>query len=118
MNPLQVAILAYLQQNALGVANAKNSDTIYNAMVQQGLPVIAGRTQEHVRAAIRSMIKDHNQLIGTESGFNPPNGYYIIQNKDEAISTIMDLVGRSKSMLDRVQFLKDEWNSQNPTNTI
>jgi hypothetical protein len=118
MNPLQVAILAYLQQNALGVANAKNSDTIYNAMVQQGLPVIAGRTQEHVRAAIRSMIKDHNQLIGTESGFNPPNGYYIIQNKDEAISTIMDLVGRSKSMLDRVQVLKDEWNSQNPTNTI
>lgn len=118
MNPLQLAILAYLQQNALGIPNAKNSDTIYNAMVQQGLPVIAGRTQEHVRAAIRSMIKDHNQLIGTESGFNPPNGYYIIQNKDEAVSTIMDLVGRSKSMLDRVEALKDEWNRQNPTNTI
>ncbi|MBI5370835.1 MAG: hypothetical protein HZA79_02285 [Sphingobacteriales bacterium] len=118
MNPLQLAILAYLQQNALGIPNAKNSDTIYNAMVQQGLPVIAGRTQEHVRAAIRSMIKDHNQLIGTESGFNPPNGYYIIQNKDEAISTIMDLVGRSKSMHDRVEALKGEWNRQNPANTI
>lgn len=118
MNPLQLAILAYLQHNAVGKANAKKSDTIYNAMTQQGLPVIAGRTQEHVRAAVRSMIKDHNQLIGAESGFNPPNGYYIIQNKDEAISTIMDLVSRSKSMLDRVEVLKDEWNRLNPGNTI
>lgn len=118
MNLLQLAIFAYLQQNALGRGNAKNSDTIFTVMVQQGLPVIAGRTQEHVRAAIRSMIKDHSQLIGTESGFTPPNGYYIIQNKDEAIQTIMDLVGRSKSMLDRVHALRTEWNRQNPTNAI
>jgi len=104
--------------NAVGSANAKNSDTIFNAMTQQGLPVVAGRTQEHVRSAIRSKINDHNQLIGTESGFNPPNGYYMIQNKDEAISTIMDLVGRSKSMLDRVTALRTEWNNKNQTNTI
>lgn len=118
MNSLQKAILKYLEKNALGVPNAKNSDTIYNEMVQQGLPVIEGRTQEHVRAAIRSMIKDHSQLIGTKSGFNPPNGYYMIQNKDEVISTIMDLVGRSKSMHDRIEALKEEWNHQNPHNTI
>ena len=118
MNPLQLAILVYLQQHAVDMANAKNANTIFNIMTQQGLPVIAGRTKEHVRAAIRSMIKDHNQLIGTESGFNPPNGYYMIQNKDEAISTIMDLVGRSKSMLDRVDALRTEWNNQNPANTI
>lgn len=118
MNPLQQAILLYLQQNAIGRANAKNADTIYNAMMQQRLPVMAGRTQEQVRAAIRSMIKDHHQLIGSESGFNPPNGYYAIQNKDEVISTIMDLVERSKSMLDRVEALKEEWNRQNPANTI
>lgn len=118
MNSLQQAILAYLQQNANGKANAKNADTIFSAMTQQGLPVIAGRTQEHVRAAVRSMIKDHAQLIGTESGFNPPNGYYIIQNKDEAIATIMDLVGRSKSMLDRVDALRAEWNRQHTGNTI
>lgn len=118
MNPLQQAILIYLQQYAIGRANAKNSDTIYNAMLQQGLPVIAGRTQEHVRAAVRSMINDHSQLIGSESGFNPPNGYYIIQNKDEAINTIMDLVNRSKSMLDRVDALRNEWNNQNQGNTI
>jgi hypothetical protein len=118
MNPLQQAILTYLQQHAVGRANAKNADTIFSVMVQQGLPVIAGRTQEHVRGAVRSMINDHAQLIGTESGFNPPNGYYIIQNKDEAIATIMDLVNRSKSMLDRVDALKDEWNRQNIGNTI
>ena len=118
MNPLQLAIPVYLRQNAIGRANAKNSDTIYNAMVQQGLPVISGRTQEYVRAAVRSIIKDHSQLIGSESGFNPPNGYYIIQNKDEAINTIMDLVNRSKSMLDRVDALRNEWNNQNQGNTI
>lgn len=118
MNPLQQAILIYLQQNAIGRANAKNSDTIFTAMVQQGLPVMAGRTQEHVRSAVRSMIHDHSQLIGSESGFTPPNGYYMIQNKDEAIATIMDLVSRSKSMLDRVDALRSEWNNQNQTNTI
>jgi hypothetical protein len=118
MNSLQLAILTYLKRHAVGRANAINADAIYNAMVQQGLPVIAGRTQEHVRASIRSMINDHAQLIGTESGFTPPNGYYMIQNKDEVISTILDLVGRSKSMLDRAAALRAEWNRQNPTNTI
>lgn len=118
MTPLQQAILAYLQQNAIGRANAKTADVICNEMIQQGQQIVAGRTQEEVRAAVRSMINDHSQLIGSQSGFNPPNGYYIIQNKNEILATIADLENRSQSMLARVVALRNEWNAQSPNDTI
>jgi hypothetical protein len=118
MNPLQLAILAFLQENGVGRQNAINADAIFDAMVQQGLAVISGRTQEHIRDSVRSMIKDFGQLIGSESGFHHPNGYYIIQNRDEVISTIINLLRRSQSMLNRAESLRAESNMQNPTNTI
>ena len=118
MNQVQQAILALLNVQAVGSANAMNSDSIFQALTAQNLPVFQGRTQEQVRAEIRSMINDHNQLIGSNSGFGPNNGYYIITNKDEVVDTIMDLVGRSRRMLERVEALRQTWNNQNPGNTI
>lgn len=118
MNQIQTAILQLLQAQAMGRNSAINVDQIYTTLTAQNHPIIAGRTQEHVRQAVRSMVKNHNQLIGTRIGFAGRGGYYIITNRDEAIETIMDLVSRSHKMLERVQSLKSEWNSQNPDNRI
>jgi hypothetical protein len=64
------------------------------------------------------MIKNHGLLIGSNSGFGTNNGYSMISNKDELIDTIMDLVGRSRSMLEGVEALKQIWNTQNPHNKV
>ena len=118
MDPIQLEILNLLRTHAVGSANAMNADQIFNMLITLHIPVIHGRTQEHIRASVRSMIKDHGQLIGSKSGFGTNNGYYIINNRDEAIDTIMDLVGRSRSMLERVEALKHSWNIHNTTNQI
>lgn len=118
MDPVQLAILNLLQTKAVGSANAMNADLIFQTLKNQNVSVTQGRTQEHIRASVRSMIKDHGQLIGSNSGFGTNNGYYMISNKDEVINTIMDLERRSRSMLERVEALKRSWNVQNPTNRI
>jgi hypothetical protein len=118
MDQVQTAILSLLQQQAVGNANAMNVDQIYNALVAQNIPVIQGRTQEHVRTSVRSLVKAHGLLIGSKSGFGSNNGYYIINSKDEVIDTIMNLVGRSRSMLNRVDALKQTWNLNNPQNKL
>ena len=116
MDQIQIAILNLLTAQPAGVA--MNVDAIFAALTAQHLPIIQGRTQEHVRASVRSMIKDHGQLIGSRSGFGGNNGYYLITSKDEAIETIMDLVDRSRSNLERVEALRIIWNNRNPGNTI
>ena len=118
MNQVQLAILQLLQAQAVGSANAMTVDQIFQTLTNQNVPIILGRTQEHIRSSVRSMIKQHSQLIGSNSGFQGNNGYYIINSRDEVISTIMNLVGRSRSMLIRVEALRTLWNNQNPQNTI
>lgn len=118
MDQVQIAILNLLQTHAVGAAQAMNVDQIYNALISQSVPVMHGRTQEHVRTSVRKMIKEHNQLIGSKSGFGAGNGYYMINTKDEVVDTIMDLVKRSRSMLNRIESLRTEWNRQNPLNKL
>jgi hypothetical protein len=118
MDPVQLAILDLLKKDAVGSANAMNVDKIFSILNSQNIPVIRGRTQEHVRASVRSLIKDHGQLIGSNSGFGKQNGYFMITNKSEVVETIEDLRERSQGMLERAEALKQLWNSQNPTNAI
>ena len=118
MDEVQLAILNLLQTQAIGSSNAMNADEIFNVLTSQNVSVMQGRTQEQIRAAVRSMIKDHAQLIGSNSGYGTNNGYFMINNKDEVFHTIMDPVLRSKGMLERVEALKTLWNNQNPTDKI
>lgn len=118
MDEIQVKIFQYLNEYALGSPNAKNSDTIYQHLRGQGISVMEGRTQEQIRASIKSMIEQHNLLIGSNSGFGQQNGYYIINSRDEVIHTIMNLVKRSRSMLNRVEALRSLWNNKHPSESI
>ena len=113
MDPVQLETLKLLQTQAVGNANAINADQIFQMLRNQNISVTQGRTQENIRDSVRSMVKDHGQLIGSTN-----NGFYLISNRDEVIDTIMDLEGRSRSMLERVEALKRSCNVQNPTNRI
>jgi hypothetical protein len=113
MDQIQQAILTLLNQSGVGKQSAMTADAIFAALTAQNLPVIQGRTQEHVRQSISSMVNDHGQLIGSGR-----TGYYIITSRDEVIDTIMDLVSRSRSNLDRGTRLRNEWNALNPNNII
>jgi hypothetical protein len=113
MDAIQLAILALLNQKAVGKQSSMTADKIFAELTTQNLPVIQGRTQEHVRQSISSMVNDFNQLIGSGR-----TGYYIITSRDETIDTIMDLVSRSKSNLDRADRLRTQWNLQHPNNQI
>jgi hypothetical protein len=113
MDAIQQAILALLNLQALGKQHAMTADAIFAALTAQNLPVIQGRTQEHVRQSISSMVNDFGQLIGSGR-----TGYYIITSRDEVIDTIMDLVSRSRSNLDRANRLRNEWNALNAGSQI
>ena len=113
MNALQQAIFNLLSAQASGKQNALTSDQIFQALTQQNLPIIQGRTQEQIRGLIGDMVRTHVQLIGSGN-----TGYYIITNRDEVIDTIMDLVSRSHSNLERAERLRNEWNAQNAANQI
>lgn len=118
MDEIQIKIFEYLNTFALGSINAKNSDTIYHYLREQGILVMKGRTQEQIRASIKLMIEQHNLLIGSNSGFGQQNGYYIINSRDEVVSTIMNLIKGSRSMLNRVEALRSLWNNEHPTESI
>jgi hypothetical protein len=112
MNPLEIAVLTYLQQHAQGKINAITADNIFAAL-SPTLPILQGRTQEQIRQSIQALVNNYQHLIGSGS-----TGYYMINTRDEAISTIMDLVNRSKSNLDRAGVIQDQWNNANPQNQI
>jgi hypothetical protein len=113
MDPVQQAILALLKKQALGQQNAIKSDAIFAALASQKLKVFEGRTQEHIREAIRSMVNDFDELIGSGN-----TGFYMISSQDEVIDTIEDLKSRSKGNLERANRLKKVWNSKNQKNQI
>jgi hypothetical protein len=109
MDAIQQAILALLKKRATGQNNAMTADAIFADLTAQNLPVIEGRTQEHIRWSISSMVNDLGQLIGSGK-----TGFYISTSRDEVIDTIENLKSRSKSNLDRANRLKSEWNTLNP----
>ena len=113
MTAEQQAILTFLQLNALGKSNAITSDEIFIQITRQGLPLFEGRTQEQVRGFIRDLVKNQNSLIGSGN-----QGYYAIASKDDALRAINNLESRSSKIEERRQALIDEWNNQNPNNTI
>lgn len=113
MTPEQQAILAFLQENASGSANAITADEIFRRLTDQGHSLFAGRTQEQVRGYIRKLVKNQSFLIG-----GGENGYYVIATKEDILKAMQNLGSRSKSIDQRKQVLRNEWNSQNPDNQI
>lgn len=118
MDQVQLAILRLLQSQAVGSTNAMSTTEIFNNLTQQNLPLFQGTNQDQIRSSVRSMINKHGQLIGTNSGFGPNNGYFMIETKEELLDTIKIFESRSQSMLERVDSLKLAWNTQNPNDTL
>ncbi|HLW41044.1 MAG TPA: hypothetical protein VKY82_01600 [Flavobacterium sp.] len=61
MNNEQIAILEYLNANALGYDNRRSSTQIREELNLES----GGVTNEHVRDLIRGMILNHNACIGS-----------------------------------------------------
>jgi len=97
-------LLDYLKTNAQGKANKKTSDEIKRAL---NLPS-GGKTNENIRDIIRSLIKNHNALIGSDS-----SGYWIIQNEEELQNVIDSLNSRIQEIQERATALQRNWKNRN-----
>lgn len=106
MNNEQIAILEYLNTNALGYDNRKSSTQIREELNLES----GGVTNEHVRDLIRDMILNHNTCIGSLMW---QNGYWIIQTEDELNNVCESLENRADSIRSRATALRNNWNNQN-----
>ena len=104
MNNEEQLVLDYLEENAQGEANKKTSDEIQRAL---SLPT-GGRTNEYTREIIRSLIINHNAVIGSDS-----RGYWIIQNEEELQNVIGSLNSRAQEIQERATALQRNWRNRN-----
>jgi len=106
MNNEQIAILEYLNANALGYDNRRSSTQIREELNLES----GGVTNEHVRDLIRGMILNHNACIGSLMW---QNGYWIIQTEDELNNVCESLENRADSIRSRAIALRNNWSNQN-----
>jgi hypothetical protein len=86
------------------------ADEIYSTLTNQVDP---GRTQETIRKYIREMVNTGEYLIGSSN-----NGYFKITNRVQALKAIQYLESRIPDLQARVNRIRQNWNHNNPANTI
>lgn len=102
MNDEQIAILEYLNRNALGYENRKSSSDIRDSLNLES----GGPTNEHVRDLIRDMILYHGACIGSLMW---ANGYWIIQSQEELDRVCLSLENRANSTITRANALRSNF---------
>lgn len=102
MNPEQIMILNYLNNNAVGYNNRRSATEIRTALHLAS----GGPTNEHVRDLIRDMVFNHGCLIGS---LMYKAGYWIIENEDELEMVLHHLRSRADGVRARAEALQRNW---------
>lgn len=106
MDEDQLAILAYLNENAIGYDNRKSSEEIRLSCEL----ISGGPTNDYVRSKIRDMVFNHGQIIGSISW---DRGYWIIQNEEELNRVVESLQARAHKVVERGEKLIENWENLN-----